>query len=174
MKRQAKMDKWNLTQPKNGLKLTDKLYEAMNNQELEIFQAKYAYKKSDDKYELIVDARVQQDDVSDKVIRFVVNDPVISRISELDDIVGAKIKGIGDTIVTSALRNASKIITDVIRTHKVDSLPKFTISSYQDDDYDQFLAKASAGQTVSKDEYVTYTEKMNKALVDDYLEKIKF
>lgn len=174
MKRQEKIAKWNLNQPKNGIQLTKDFKEAMNNQELEILQAKYIYKKRDDRYELAIDAHILNHDVDDKIVRLVVINPVISRIKNLDEIVGARIKSIGDTIVTSALRNASRIVTDVVRTHKVEGLTKFTISSYHDEDYDESLAKSENCQVVAKDEYVSYTEKMNLALYDGFVEKVKF
>lgn len=170
MKLQDKMTKWNLTQAKRGFKMTDQLKQAMSEQALEIYQAKFRFDAKSKTHGLTIDAHIINDEeVEDKTLRITIPNPVISKIAVLDEIVGAKIKTIS-AMTTSQASNVSRMTADLIRVHPQEGKPKFVISSYNEDDYDPNLSKAENNQTVAETEYKTIKEKDKQSLPKAYVE----
>lgn len=170
MKLQDKMTKWNLTQAKRGFKMTDQLKQAMSEQALEIYQAKFRFDAKSKTHSLTIDAHIINDEeVEDKTLRITIPNPVISKIAVLDEIVGAKIKTIS-AMTTSQASNVSRMTADLIRVHPQEGKPKFVISSYNEDDYDSSLSKAENNQTVAETEYKTIKEKDKQSLPKAYVE----
>ena len=170
MKLQDKLTKWNLTQAKRGFKMTDQLKQAMTEQALEIYQAKFRFDAKSKTHILTIDAHITNDeDVKDKTLRITIPNPVISKIAVLDEIVGAKIKMIS-VMTTSQASNVSRMTADLIRVHSQEGKPKFVISSYNEDDYDASLSKSENNQTVAENEYKTIKEKDKQSLPKEYVE----
>lgn len=170
MKLQDKMTKWNLTQAKRGFKMTDQLKQAMSEQALEIYQAKFRFDAKSKTHSLTIDTHIINDEeVEDKTLRITIPNPVISKIAVLDEIVGAKIKTIS-AMTTSQASNVSRMTADLIRVHPQEGKPKFVISSYNEDDYDPDLSKAENNQTVAETEYKTIKEKDKQSLPKEYVE----
>lgn len=170
MKLQDKLTKWNLTQAKRGFKLTDNLKQAMKDQALEIYQAKFRYDARTKTYALTLDTYITNDeDVKDKTLRIIIPNPVISKIAVLDEIIGSKIKMIS-VMTTSQASNVSRLTADLIRVYPQEGRQKFVISSYNEDEYDPSFAKSGNNQTAAKDEYKTIKDSDKQSLPSKYVE----